>query len=522
MQERTAHTASFEVYHKQELIKVFPVNVDRMTIGREQRSSIHLPHPRVSRKHGVLLVDNDGVKYQDNSRAGSVVNGRVIRGVEVEIQHGDNIAIADYLIVYNLFSSKSEYGITDALPVEPRNLKTEWEVIVTFPNGRKKTYPLAGKPFLVGSNLDKNIVFKTHLTEAYLLSLLSTQDGVTLNVDASNVVRLNGNRVGRGLYKISTDDQIRFFGHTLRIRNDSSSQEFKALIGQSAATAETNRAIEMAATRFLSLPVLILGETGTGKDLVARLIHRLSIRRDNPYFAVNCSSITESLAESLLFGHRAGSFTNALADHVGYFERAHRGTLFLDEIGDVPTSIQVKLLRAIENQEIMPVGASEPIKIDVRIIAGTNKAISEKYTRTSSGFRDDLYYRLAGYEIAITPLRLRKDDIPDLIRHFHREMIAQNESLSSIRIPDSAIEVAGKYDWPGNVRELKHETQKAILFADEEVKRIPALRHVTTPKSQALSRMKIHTLLREGKLPEEIMRELKMPRSTFFRLRNQS
>lgn len=520
MQEKSERNASFEVYHNQELIKVYPLEVDKITVGRELRSTIHLPHSRVSRQHGVIHFDGKRLRYKDISRAGSIVNGRVVRGDDVEIRHGDNIAIAEYLIVYNLYSTKSDYGKTDALPLEMLKDNSQWEAIVKWPNGRKRAYPLDSQSLMVGSGANDSVVINKSEITGQAFSLLLTQQGVVLNVDASHLVGLNGKRIAKGLYKITGNDLVRYSGLSLRIQETSKSRKMMALVGDSDATVEINRCIVRAATRFKSLPVMILGETGTGKDLVARLIHLLSDRSENNFVAVNCSSITETLAESLLFGHRAGSFTNAVSDHAGYFERAHKGTLFLDEIGDVPSSIQVKLLRAIENQEIMPVGASELVKVDVRIVTGTNKIISDVHARKTAGFRDDLYYRLAGYEIHIPPLRERKADIPDLIHHFHQEMIADNERLAFIKILPNAIEAAKQYDWPGNVRELKHETQKAILFADKFVKRIPEQKTSSVLSPKVAIRAKIRELLKDGKSYEQVMKELDLPRSTFFRLRN--
>ena len=206
--------------------------------------------------------------------------------------------------------------------------------------------------------------------------------------------------------------------------------------------------------------VLIEGESGTGKELVARALHRASLRRDGSFVAVSCSSIPESLLESELFGHEKGAFTGAIRKHVGYFERANKGTLFIDDVDDFPLSMQVKLLRVIQEREFMPVGGNANVNIDVRIICATKihlkKRVEEKL------FREDLFYRLNIIPIRIPPLRERKEDIPLLVDHFFKKHRAEDKIMLLTHEIYNALK---GHDWPGNVRELENIVERMIALS---------------------------------------------------------
>ncbi len=214
------------------------------------------------------------------------------------------------------------------------------------------------------------------------------------------------------------------------------------------------------------LTVLIMGESGTGKELVARALHRHSPRRHKPYRAINCAGLNENLLESELFGHVKGAFTGAVADRKGLFEVADGGTLFLDEVGDMPMSMQAKLLRTLENGEIQPVGASEVRRVDVRIVAATRhdvRAMVDKGT-----FRDDLYYRLNQATLRLPPLRDRREDIPLLVQHFiERACELHGKKVTSIT-PEAVRRLAAQ-QWPGNIRELRSVVEQMVVLAESEV-----------------------------------------------------
>ncbi|NOX36746.1 MAG: sigma-54-dependent Fis family transcriptional regulator [Calditrichaeota bacterium] len=207
--------------------------------------------------------------------------------------------------------------------------------------------------------------------------------------------------------------------------------------------------------------VLILGESGTGKELLARAIHYNSPRRDKPLITVNCPSIPDNLLESELFGHVKGAFTGAIKDRKGKFEMANGGTIFLDEIGDLKFDLQAKLLRVLQEQEFEPVGSSEKIHVDVRIIAATNKDL-EQLVREGR-FREDLYYRLSVFPITIPPLRERKEEIPVLFEHF----LKKHGQGQTFRVEPEVLDTLMRYHWPGNVRELENVAERAVILAQD-------------------------------------------------------
>jgi len=213
--------------------------------------------------------------------------------------------------------------------------------------------------------------------------------------------------------------------------------------------------------------VLISGESGTGKELVARAIHFNSPRKDKPLVSVNCSALTETLLESELFGHEKGSFTGAVAQRKGRFETANEGTLFLDEVGEMSPSVQVTLLRVLQNREFERVGGNKTIKVDVRVIAATNKDLMEEIAK--GHFREDLYYRLNVVHIEVPPLRARTEDLPLLVRYFLERF---SKEMNKKEVPALAPEVMSTlvtYDWPGNVRELENVIERAIILSPDSI-----------------------------------------------------
>jgi DNA-binding NtrC family response regulator len=233
-------------------------------------------------------------------------------------------------------------------------------------------------------------------------------------------------------------------------------------LGRSPAAFEMARAIVRAAPTSAS--VLIVGESGTGKEIVARTVHSRSPRNGAPFIAINCGAISPSLAESELFGHEKGSFTGAIARGTGCFERAHTGTLFLDEVTEMPMSIQVQLLRVLETGTFTRVGGTEPIKVDVRIIAATNRDPQEAVK--GGTLRSDLLYRLAVFPIKVPPLRERKSDIAYLAQKFLDELNTQercNKTFSA-----DSLNRLQQYNWPGNIRELKNTITRAYILAEAD------------------------------------------------------
>ena len=245
-------------------------------------------------------------------------------------------------------------------------------------------------------------------------------------------------------------------------------RNFGEIIGESLAFRHVLEQVETVAPTDAS--VLILGETGTGKELIARAIHDLSGRRERTFVKLNCAAIPTGLLESELFGHEKGAFTGAIAQKAGRFELAHKGTLFLDEIGDIPLELQPKLLRALQEHEFERLGGTRTIKVDVRLVAATNRDLTQMIAERQ--FRTDLYYRLSVFPIGVPPLRERADDIPTLVRYFTQKYARQmNKRVDSI--PTETMETLIRYQWPGNVRELENLIERAVILTRGATLQVP-------------------------------------------------
>ena len=228
--------------------------------------------------------------------------------------------------------------------------------------------------------------------------------------------------------------------------------------------------------------VLIQGETGTGKEIVARAIHEDSQRRQRPFVTLNCGAVPAGLLESNLFGHERGAFTGAVSQTAGRFERAHTGTLFLDEIGDLPLELQPKLLRVLQEQEFERLGSTRTIRVDVRIVAATNRDLAQMVRERT--FRADLFYRLNVFPIALPPLRKRVEDIPQLVRHFAQKFASRmHKDIGPIS--DEVMEDLQRYHWPGNIRELQNVIERAVIMASGPELDIPYSEFGPSTKSES-------------------------------------
>jgi len=231
------------------------------------------------------------------------------------------------------------------------------------------------------------------------------------------------------------------------------------LVGQSRALKEVLAQVEMVAPTDST--VLIVGETGTGKELLARALHHLSPRREQPFVKVNCAAIPSGLLESELFGHERGAFTSAVTQRIGRFELAHPGTLFLDEVGDIPLELQPKLLRVLQEQEFERLGSARTLHVDVRVVAATNRDLLQMIE--DHEFRGDLYYRLNVFPMTVPPLRNRREDISLLARHFVSKY-SQRMNKSIDHIPEETLQALTRYHWPGNIRELQNVMERAVIL----------------------------------------------------------
>ena len=271
---------------------------------------------------------------------------------------------------------------------------------------------------------------------------------------------------------------------------DVGQRRFEQIIGSSRALETVLEKVERVAPTDST--VLIEGETGTGKELIARAIHNLSERFGRPFIKLNCAAIPLDLLESELFGHEKGAFTGAIAQKIGRFELADHGTLFLDEVGDIPPALQPKLLRVLQEQEFERLGSGRTHKVDVRLVAATNRNLVEMVARNE--FRNDLYYRLNVFPISLPPLRERQEDIPALVTHFvdnfSRRMRKQIEY-----VPPDTMSAFQSYAWPGNIRELQNLVERAVILANDETlpNPIPASGLTLVAPSQAVSQTVRHS-----------------------------
>jgi DNA-binding NtrC family response regulator len=262
-------------------------------------------------------------------------------------------------------------------------------------------------------------------------------------------------------------ERRRLLRENLQLRGEISSKySFESIVGSSPKMQNVYRLVAKCAPT--NSTVLLRGESGTGKEIIARAIHYNSLRKDRPFVAVDCNSLSENLLESELFGHVRGAFTGAIAAKKGLFEVADGGTLFLDEIGNIPPSIQAKLLRVIQEREFKPVGGTETKATNIRLISATNRDL--KSMAASGSFREDLYYRINIFPITIPPLRERREDIPALAFHFLK-VFADELDKNVNQLSVESMDLLVKHDWPGNVRELENMIHRAVILANEEVVR---------------------------------------------------
>jgi Nif-specific regulatory protein len=289
------------------------------------------------------------------------------------------------------------------------------------------------------------------------------------------------------------------------LRRDLARREgFPEVLGASEAMAEVFRLMESASSSPIS--VLIEGETGTGKELVAQAIHRASERAEGPFLAINCAALSETLLESELFGHRRGAFTGAVDDRRGLFEAASGGTIFLDEVGEMPLAMQAKLLRVLQEGEVVPVGDTRPRKVDVRVISATNRELAGEVAQQH--FREDLYYRLSAFPIRLPPLRQRREDIPLLVERILANAAERHRKSIPGIDADAMRQLVGR-DWPGNVRQLQNEIERAVALARNgeslEVRHLslkfpPAAPSEEEPLRPGVSSPEVHSMdLREAR-----------------------
>lgn len=348
------------------------------------------------------------------------------------------------------------------------------KLIVNDGPDKGKELLIAKEKITVGRGKINDLVLTDKAISGCHYEIISTEKGYLLrDLDSTNGTFYGDCRV-KEIYLthgvVFTAGQTKFKFTPLKDSVDiplSAKNRFDMVIGGSIKMREIFATLEKIAPTDLT--ILLSGETGTGKDIIARSIHKMSRRAQGNIVIQDCSAIPKDLTESILFGHEKGSFTGATSQHVGSFEQANNGSIFLDEIGELPLDLQPKLLRVLENRQIRKVGGLKEIDIDVRIIAATNRDLRELINKGQ--FREDLYYRLSVIHIEIPPLRDRKEDIPALVQLFLNQISDNwfNKEQRTFRVTPEAMDKLMSYAWPGNVRELKNVVERAVYLASGDV-----------------------------------------------------
>ena len=348
------------------------------------------------------------------------------------------------------------------------------KLVIERDDGKSSEYIFDQNNIAVGAMEDNDLVIDDDTASRYHCRIYQDDDHYLLqDLDSTNGTFVNRVRIKEAYLKpgctvtVGKTD-VRFQSLDERVEVLPSNREaFGSIVGKSVRMREIFGILEKIAPTGVT--VVIEGETGTGKEVVARAIHQFSKRNRGPFVVFDCGAVPENLIESELFGHEKGSFTGAIMARQGLFEMAQGGTIFLDELGELNLDLQPKLLRALEQREVRRVGANKPVRIDVRVVAATNRNLEEEVKH--GRFREDLFYRLSVVRLVLAPLRDRKEDIPLLVKHFLRKSSFNQEGAGRVRVKGisrDALDCMMNYRWPGNVRELVNVVERACSFAETE------------------------------------------------------
>ncbi len=356
-------------------------------------------------------------------------------------------------------------------------------LIVTKPSGETLRVPVRGRTLRVGSSPDADLILEDPHISRMHCELEPGPMGLTLR----DLGSMNGTFVGGAQVKevvLTPGALVTLGGHRIIVEGDFTVPPMALIekFGHAVATSESMKQVFAVLGKLApsEVTITILGETGTGKDVLARAVHEMSPRRGGPFVVFDCGAVTATLIESELFGHERGAFTGAVAERQGAFERGKGGTLFLDEVGEMPLDLQPRLLRALEQREVRRVGGGTEIPVDVRVIAATNRDLG---TEVAQGrFRQDLFFRLNAATVHVPPLRERKDDLAILV-----ETILAEVKGGNVHMAGTALSALSAYDWPGNVRELRNVLQTAVAMVDGPVLDV---RHLMFPTSGIMNAAK--------------------------------
>jgi DNA-binding NtrC family response regulator len=452
----------------EELLRV-PLG-DRTAIGRDPGCDVSLPDPAVSRVHAVIERRGDGFHLVDHSGRGTRVAGSDVP--EAALADGTEISLGVWRALFRAAAAAAGEETHAAGPSGATQVRAAGEPAAALPpvrlrvraGGRERTVPVTSAGAVVGKEptcdapIDDPFVSARHLR-------IEPQGGrwTVVDLGSTNGTFISGARVARAELPLGVPIQLGDAEIVLEPRDapePARPEAFEGMLSRDPAMRQVFELVDRVGGSEAA--VTILGETGTGKELVARALHARSPRRDGLFVPVNTSAIAESLIESELFGHEKGAFSGAERMRKGAFEEADRGTIFLDEIGELPLDLQPKLLRVLELGEVKRVGASRPITVNVRIVAATHRDL--RALVRAGRFREDLFYRLCVVPITVPPLRRRRGDVGALAEAFLQRASPRGVVLRWS--PEALAKLEG-YDWPGNVRQLRNVVQRALLFRGE-------------------------------------------------------
>jgi DNA-binding NtrC family response regulator len=435
-----------------------------VTLGRSKSCEIRIDHSSISRRHATLHL-GDGIEIEDlGSANGTRVRGqKLATGVRVAVRPSEVIDVGSLMVIAQectaplrrrrIWNHDAFEERVDEECARAEHAAASFTVLrVTAPEAARDAVEQA----LSQAVRRFDVVGRYGPGEWEAIVLGSDADGraiVERVLAAAPIVR-----IGTASYPRDGRDSLSLAEAAVaRVRGEEAPERPRVT---AVSMPELERLVSRVAEGNIS--VLILGETGVGKELIAARIHELSSRRAGPFVRINCAALSATLLESELFGHVKGAFTGADRAKPGLLEAAHGGTVLLDEVGDLPAETQVKLLRVLEQREILPVGAVSPRAIDVRFLAATHRELEREIRR--GAFRQDLYFRLAGITLRIPPLRDRTDEIPALADTFLREAVASHDGRRLPTLSPEALRLLQRYPWPGNIRELRHAIERAVLL----------------------------------------------------------
>ncbi len=454
------------IYRKDEFRWAFTLFEKKVEIGRDPHNQIILPFPDVSRVHAILRRENNTFYLEDKSGKGILVNRQMMS--QAILHHGDEIQISSFRLIFE--SMALEEPAPPTLTLEPTLLSPSIQKQIDLSQSRLCVIsdPDRGKSLVlkeivnrIGRNPKNHLVLSDASVSAFHAEVERHPEGLQVrDLGSTNGTFINGHKIQSSIIPIDSEIQVgqtrlRFFLE--KRMSPRIGFGFGRLIGQSPKMNTVYQMIQKAGRSDVT--VLLQGETGCGKGLVANEIHRLGPRAKGPFITVDCSAIPKDLISSELFGHEKGAFTNAIAQRKGAFELAHGGTLFLDEIGELPLTLQPTLLKVLEERTFKRVGGNELLSSDFRIVAATHRWLDQEVR--DKRFRQDLYFRLCVFPIPLPPLRERKEDIPLLVQHF----LAGKE----IHIPNETMEQLMAHPWPGNIRELHNTIERAMILLEGNV-----------------------------------------------------